>query len=116
MQYRKFLTLTDEEIMFILQDIFHPKKLENIVRNKKDQSIDIDMTTVWHTKDEKTGYEKELEVKDTVTLTQERIYVDFQMASGDHTKYLQYLMSKGCNWLLKDNPYMNNNGTDTKGE
>ena len=32
MKYREFLSLTDEEIRFILTDIFHPIKIENIQR------------------------------------------------------------------------------------
>jgi len=30
MKYREFLSLTNDEIKFILNDIFHPKKLEEL--------------------------------------------------------------------------------------
>ena len=35
MKFREFLDLTDEEIRFILTEIFHPVKIENIQRDVK---------------------------------------------------------------------------------
>lgn len=45
MKYREFLSLTDEEIRFILTDIFHPIKIENIQRDKEFNEITADITT-----------------------------------------------------------------------
>ena len=35
LQYREFLSLTDEEIKFILTEMFNPTKIENIERDKE---------------------------------------------------------------------------------
>lgn len=45
MKDRDFLTLTDEEIRFIVQKIFDPVKIENIQRDEDCQEITCDITT-----------------------------------------------------------------------
>lgn len=47
LKYREFLDLTDEEIEFILKDIFHCSKVENIHRDKKFNNITAEITTTW---------------------------------------------------------------------
>lgn len=103
MKYREFLDLTDEDIIFILNDIFHPKKIENINRDKEWNSINADMTTEWGHEEDEDGI---IEITDNVVLSMDNIKVDFQMASGDLTKWKQFLLAKGCNQLLKENPYL----------
>lgn len=45
MKYREFLDLTDEEIRFILTDIFHPIKIKNIQRDIEWNEFTVDMIT-----------------------------------------------------------------------
>jgi hypothetical protein len=47
MEYRKLVDLTDEEIIFIVQDIFSPKEISNIVRSDEDNEIICDITMTW---------------------------------------------------------------------
>jgi len=103
MKYREFLDLTNDEILFILNDIFHPKRIENINRDKEWNQIDVDMTTEWGKADDEDGI---IEITDNIILSMDDIKVDFQMANGDMTKWKQFLLAKGCNYLLKDNPYL----------
>lgn len=102
LKYREFLDLTDEEIEFILKDIFHCKKVENIYRDKKFNHITVEITTIWD-----TGEEEDSEIVDEITLTENSIdEADFSLVKGDLLKWKQFLLAKGCDYRLKDNPYM----------
>lgn len=102
MIYREFLSLTDEEIIFILNDIFHPVKIENIQRNTDWNTIDADMTTNgWD-----DGEDNNIEITDEITLNLNDIDTPFSQDRTDVIQWKKYLLAKGCNSLLKDNPYL----------
>lgn len=102
LKYREFLDLTDEEIEFILKDIFHCSKVENIHRDKKFNNITAEITTTWD-----VGEPEYSEITDEITLTENSIdEVDFSLAKGDLLKWKQFLLAKGCDYRLKDNAYM----------
>lgn len=107
MEYREFLDLTDEEICFILTDIFHPVKIENIQRDTKWNEFTVDMTTGgWD------DGEEEFEITDEITLKMPNgddcgLQVDFSLSREDSLKWKQFLLAKGCYYLLKENPYLN---------
>ena len=83
MKYREFLSLTDEEIRFILTDIFHPIKIENIQRDKEFN-----------------------EITEEVVLSLSSIDIDFSLDYEDQFKWRKFLLAKGCDERLKDNPYL----------
>lgn len=107
MKYREFLDLTDEEIYFILTDIFHPVKIENIQRDTELNEFIVDMTTGgW---DDGSG--GKFEITDEIILKIPEadncgLQVDFSLGREDSLKWKQFLLAKGCNYLLKDNPYL----------
>ncbi|WP_281740651.1 hypothetical protein [Holdemanella biformis] len=102
MQYREFLDLTDDEIKQIVTDIFAPVKIENIKRYKKWNSFTVDITTDgWG-----DGEGGTMEITDNIELTMDDISVDFHVEPEDEWKWKQFLLAKGCNELLKDNPYL----------
>lgn len=106
MEYRDFMDLTNEEIKFIVNEIFHPKKITNIKKSKKWNRFTCDITTGgWD-----DGETKDFEVTDELELEMPNgrsngIHIDFSINAEDTTKWKQYLLAKGCNELLKDNPY-----------
>lgn len=106
MEYRDFMSLTDEEIIFIVTDIFKPVKIENIVRNKEWNEINCDITTTWGLGTKEDPYE---DIVDELTLKENGMEINFSMNSNDRLKWKQYLLARGCNKLLKDNPYLNEN-------
>ena len=102
MKYREFLDLTDDEIRQIVTDIFHPVKIENIKRYKKWNNFTADITTDgWG-----DGEGGTMEITDNIELTMDDISVDFHVEPEDKWKWQQFLLAKGCNKLLKDNPYL----------
>ena len=102
MKYREFLDLTDDEIRQIVTDIFHPVKIENIKRYKKWNNFTVDITTDgWG-----DGEGGTMEITDNIELTMDDISVDFHVEPEDQWKWQQILLAKGCNNLLKDNPYL----------
>lgn len=100
LRYREFLNLTDEEIEFIINDIFHPVKVDNIQRNKDFNEITADITTTWN------DGEENFNVTDEITLTTKKIIVNFSLTKNDLLKWQQFLLAKGCDYRLKDNPYL----------
>lgn len=107
LQYREFLSLTDEEIKFILTEMFNPTKIVNIERDKEWNKITVEMTTGgWD-----DGEGGEFEIEDIITLKMPTVYdcgleVNFSLTSEDKLKWEQFLLAKGCDYRLKDNPYM----------
>lgn len=100
LRYREFLNLTDEEIEFIINDIFHPVKVDNIQRDKDFNEITADITTTWN------DGEENFNVTDEITLTIKKIIVNFSLTKNDLLKWQQFLLAKGCDYRLKDNPYL----------
>lgn len=109
MKYRDFLDLTDEEIEFILKDIFKPTKIQNVSRNAEWNQITVGVTTQWGSEDDEDGI---VDMEDEITLTLDNICAPFGILKDDLIKWKQFLFAKGCHWLLKDNPYLNI-GVDT---
>lgn len=103
--YREFISLTEEEIKFILTELFSPIKIENIFIDKEMDEINADIITEWITIDD-DGNEVEAEYEDAVTLTSNNIHIDFSLNNNDLLKYKQWLLSKGIYNLLKNNPYL----------
>lgn len=100
LHYREFLDLTDEEIEFILKDIFHPINVRNVQRDVEYNEITADITTSWN------DGEENFNVTDEITLTIKEIIVDFSLTKDDLLKWEQFLLAKGCDYRLKDNPYL----------
>lgn len=97
--YRKLTDFTDDEIKTILTDIFNPVKIENIVRHENDETITVDITTGGWDDGETHGFE----ITDEIELTSSGIEnVPFSMEYDDILLYRQYLLSKGCDYRLKD--------------
>lgn len=99
MVYREFSSLTDEEIIFFLNDVLKPMKIENIVHLDK-YTIDADIYII----------EQYPDFSDTVTMTPNDLDThDFDLSDEETYKWKQFLLAKGCNILLKDNPYLQTN-------
>lgn len=96
MQYREFLSLTDEEIKFILNDIFSPIDIGEIERVDNDL-IRADIFIM----PEYPG------IADTIDLTPVDMDThDFDLSGEETWKWTQFLLAKGIDERLKDNPYL----------
>lgn len=112
MEYREFLSLTDEEVKQIVTDIFAAKKVMNIKRSKKWDEITCKIYTEWETTDD-DGKEvielipDELTMCDPFKYNEEALHVNFQLKSSDYIQLKQFCIAKGIlpDWV-KDNPYM----------
>lgn len=107
MRYRKFLSLKDDEIRFIVKDIFDAEKVENIRRDEENEEIICDITTGgWS-----DGETENFSVTDVLILTEPTfsdcgLHIDFSIGEEEKRKWRQYCLAKGCNAYLKDNPYL----------
>lgn len=99
MKYREFCTLTDAEIKFIMNDIFHPIKIGEISRMSSNE-IDVDIYIM----------EEEPDFADSIWLTPDDMGThDFTITNEENLKYQKFLLAKGMDIRLKDNPYLVNN-------
>lgn len=98
LKYREFLDLTDEEIEFIIKEIFpYTRCVNNIERDKESNQISCDIYIM----------EEYHEFGDTLDLSLNGIDThDFGLTSKELLKWRQFLLAKGCDYRLKDNPYM----------
>lgn len=102
MTYRQIIDLTDDEIKFILNDILKPNSIRDIVRYPNGNAVMCKVSTTWFNRETGEDYASE----DTVVLDEDTINVTIPLEAEEEYRYKQYLMSKGCNRLLKCNPYM----------
>lgn len=119
MKYRKITELTDDEIKFIVNEIYKPEKITRIIRLKREDIVRVRVKTRWHTTDDDG---KDIYYLDSEELTFRdpfRYRNAFESDSNaygfcycdNYEKYKKYCLAKGVCYLLKDNPYLEvNNG------
>ena len=100
-RFRLITDLQDEEIRQVIKDLFNPIKIKEIDRWYTYQEVDVSF--VWDWDGEK--------ITDTVKLTVPTIDncgidADFSVNPDDCDKYNKFLLAKGVNPLLQDNPYL----------
>lgn len=102
MKFRKLTELTDEEVSIIVNKVIRPKEIKSIKRLKSSDTIEISIITVWE------DDEGESEVEEEIVLDYDGFKVDWydhDMGKND-TICKKYLLAKGCNFLLKDNEWI----------
>ena len=107
MRFRKLTSLTNEEIDFIVNDIFNTDSIKDIQQNEKDDTISCIITTGgWGEDDTETlTFEDEL-ILSIPTTTSYGLSVNFYVNNEDILKWKQFCIAKGCNYLFKNNPYI----------
>ena len=99
--FRQITELSDDEIKQIITDLFNPIHIIEINRDNKYQEISVSFLWKWN----------EEEIIDVITLTMpsiidDGIRADFSINSKDYILYNKFLLAKGVNLYLKDNPYL----------
>lgn len=117
----KLIDLTNDEIKQILQDIFQPKKITCIKRNKKYDEIYCKMYTEWKSIND-NGEEEINLIADDITLrnpfNNDKYdsfgITDFEITYNDYKKLKQFCYAKGIYGhsidFLFDNPYLKKKG------
>ena len=105
MRYRAVTDLTNEEIRQVMVDIFHPTKVKNIRRHKRENYVSLVITTEWEADEEG---EKPFPVDDSIEISENgfQLEPDFYVDGTDRFRLKQFLVAKGCDPYLKDNPYL----------
>ena len=111
MKYRNFLSLTDDEIIFAMKDIFRCTEIYRILRCKKDNEIHVET---------KIPLQDEI-IRETVILKGNDLQAPWIDSWEEEKRWEQFLLAKGCHSLLKNNPYLeqlyylvSSNGYDIK--
>ena len=100
MKYRDFMTLTDDEIKFIMCEIFHDMKIKNIKRFNNTKHYEVTLISTWY------DGEEEIEIEDSISLFQGNIHAPFSLNTNEIVLYNKFLLAKGMHEYLKDNPYL----------
>lgn len=100
--YREFMSLTDEEIKEIMLDIFVTERVDNIQRDEKWGRITCDIYIMEEYPDCADEIVMELPSVHSCGLSTH----DFEIAHEEYWKWQQWLLAKGCDERLKDNPYI----------
>lgn len=114
LEYREFMKLTDDEIKFIINDMFEPDKICSIVRDARFNEILVEMITPeFHEEKKPVKMTLSLGKPNSMTcgITHYQRMVDenkirFHVSKENELKWSQYLLAKGCDYRLKDNPYL----------
>lgn len=103
LKYRNFFDLSDEEIRFIIKDIFpQTTRVDNIKRYKMCNKISCDIYIMEEYPDIADTLNLGLPAWDDGGITTH----DFELSEEEIWKWQQFLLAKGCDLRLKDNPYL----------
>ena len=100
-RFRKLTDLTNDEIKQIINDLFHPINIGDIAKYYKYQEIVVSFTWDWN--DEIIEDDIKLSVP---SINDGGLSADFTLNAEDYLRYNQFLLAKGVNPYLKDNPYL----------
>lgn len=99
--FRELTDLTDDEVKQIINDLFNPVKIKQVHKDNKYEKIDV--LFEWHWGDEVEEQSVTLSVPSN---DEGGILADFTLNGKDYFRYNQFLLAKGVNYYLKDNPYL----------
>lgn len=103
LQYREFMSLTDEEITTIIKDIFpQTTKVDNIIRDEKHKRFSCDIYIMEEYPDYADTLDLDIPSWDSCGIETH----DFTLTTEEGWKWRQWLLAKGCDERLKDNPYL----------
>lgn len=106
----KITDLSDGDIRYIVNEIFEPKKIENIVRDEELESISCDITTTWEGGEGEDDFDTEDElVMYNPFSYRSPLHPPYSLTGDDIRKYRQLCVSLGVlpDWL-SDNKYIRN--------
>ena len=112
MEFREFLSLTNEEVKRLATDMFGAKKVTCVKRSKKWDEITCKVYTEWE--GDKEAGEDDFTVEDEITFRNPFVYGAKAILGGampiyakDYKLLKQFCVSRGIypEWY-KDNPYM----------
>lgn len=107
LKYREFMSLTDEEITEIIKDIFpNTSRVDNIKRFEKWERIECDIYIIEEYPD--IADTLELVVPSEINPVGINTH-DFNLTVEEYWKWSQWLLAKGVDDRLKDNPYIEKN-------
>ena len=103
LKYREFMDLTDEEIKFIIKDIFpQTTHVDNIKRDVKWNRISCNIYIMDEYPNIPDILDLQLPSWDSCGISTH----DFVLTDEEDLKWKQFLLAKGCDYRLKNNSYL----------
>ena len=97
MMYRPLMTLSNSEIKAALNFIFKPKMIEFIKKDKKENIVLAYLIGI--------SCYSGVKISSLITLREDGLKLDGVDTYNEELRWGQFLLSKGCHYLLKDNPF-----------
>ena len=98
--FRELTDLTDDEVKQIINDLFNPISIDDISRCGYDEIL---VLFTWKWNDEIIEDEIRMGVPN---INDGGLSADFTLNAKDYIRYNQFLLAKGVNSYLKNNPYL----------
>ena len=105
MEYRSFGSLRGDEIQEFMDVAMKEFTVDAISYDKIDDSFKVACHSTWVSESDDGEFISE-DLDDTITLYDDGIYADFQVLENEERLWQQFLLAKGCDWRLRNNPFL----------
>lgn len=105
MEYRSFGSLRCDEIQEFMDVAMKEFTVDAISYDKIDDSFKVACHSTWVSESDDGELIDEV-LDDTITFYDDRIYADLQVLENEKRLWQQFLLAKGCDWRLRNNPFL----------
>lgn len=105
MEYRDFGSLRSDEIQEFMDVAMKEFTVDAISYDKIDDSFEVACHSTWESESDDGELIGEV-LDDTIVLRDDGIYADFQVLENEKRLWRQFLLAKGCDWRLRNNPFL----------
>lgn len=105
MEYRDFGSLRSDEIQEFMDVAMKEFTVDAISYDKIDDSFEVACHSTWESESDDGELIGEV-LDDTIVLRDDGIYADFQVLENEKRLWRQFLLAKGCDRRLRNNPFM----------
>lgn len=105
MEYRCFGSLRCDEIQGFMDVAMKEFTVDAISYDEIDDSFEVACHSTWETENDNGELVDEV-LDDTIVLRDDGIYADFEVLENEKRLWQQFLLAKGCDWRLKNNPFL----------
>ena len=107
MEYRSFGSLRCDEIQEFMDVAMKEFTVDEISYDKIDDSFKVACHSTWVSESDDGEFIDEV-IDDTFTLYEYGMDGNWQVLEDEKRLWQQFLLAKGCDWRLRNNPFMEN--------
>lgn len=105
MEYRNFGSLRSDEIQEFMDVAMKEFTVDAISYDEVDDSFKVACHSTWESESDDGELISE-DLDDTIALYDDGISADFEVLGNEKRLWQQFLLAKGCDWRLRNNPFL----------